>query len=75
LIFPQSGRKGNLEIASDGATQMLLLCLILLEGIAAKAKVSSARFDVRQIEPNSLWSLETEENLLRRFGEHLGICS
>jgi hypothetical protein len=35
---------------------------------------SSARFDVGQLKPNSLWSLETEENLLWRFGEHQKPC-
>lgn len=48
---------------------------IFLKGIATKPKKSSARFDVGQLEPNGLWSLEMEENLLWRFGEHLGIRS
>ena len=47
---------------------------VFLKGIATKPKKSSARFDVGQLESNGLWSLETEENLLWRFGEHLGIC-
>jgi hypothetical protein len=48
---------------------------IFLKGIAAKPKKWSARFDVGQLEPSSLWPLETEENLLWRLGEHLGISS
>jgi hypothetical protein len=32
-------------------------------------------FDVGQLEPNSLWPLETEENLLWQLGEQFAISS
>jgi hypothetical protein len=51
-----------------GSRQRLVANRDLVRRHCSESKVSSAGFDVDQIEPNTLWPFETEENLLRRFG-------